>query len=238
MHRATRDADLLGTGSPDLSRLRQIFSDILRVPVEDDGLEFDPASLRVEQIKPDDEYQGVRVELKGAIDNARVHVQVDVGFGDVIVPEPTETTLPAMLDQLPPQLLAYPKETVVAEKYQAMVNLGVGNSRMKDFYDLWYLATNHGFDGTLLASAIQQTFERRKTAIPSTPPIALTENFSSDASKQTQWRAFVARGRLTIAPPDLATVVAKLHEFVWPVSESLASTTEFQVIWTPNQGWQ
>jgi hypothetical protein len=238
MHRATRDADLLGSGSPDLPRLREIFTNILAVEVDDDGLRFDPASLRVEQIKPDDEYQGVRIEVKGTIDNARVHVQVDVGFGDVIVPAPTESDLPTMLDQPPPRLFAYPRETVIAEKFQAIVNLGRNNSRMKDFYDLWYLATNHSFDGELLASAIRQTFARRKTPLPGEPPVGLTGAFSSDAMKQTQWSAFVTRGRLTLAPPELAAVIEKLRELLWPIVSELSAGRPFHGTWSTDRGWQ
>ena len=145
MHRATRDLDLLGRGSNDTARLVAVFRELCDEKVADDGLHFNRETVSAEEIKPGEEYQGVRVSLDCVLDKAVVRLQVDIGFGDVVTPAPMEVTYPTVLDSPAPVLKAYPKESVVAEKFQAMVALGIANSRMKDFFDIWFLAENFGF---------------------------------------------------------------------------------------------
>ena len=149
-HRPTRDLDLLGHGSPDPERFEGIFRDICRQNVEDDGLEFQSDSVRAESMKEDEEYQGLRLKLVSRLGNARIPIQIDIGFGDAVTPEPDEVIYPTLLDGPAPTLKAYPRETVVAEKFQAMVMLGIANSRMKDFYDLWILMRQFEFSGPAL----------------------------------------------------------------------------------------
>jgi hypothetical protein len=180
MHRATRDLDLLGRGSNETATMIAVFQELCDTQVADDGLRFDRETVSAEEIKPDDEYQGVRVSLDCVLDKAAVHLQVDIAFGDVVTPPPAEVAFPTVLDFPAPVLKAYPKESVVAEKLQAMVALGIANSRMKDFFDLWFLAGNFGFEGTLLQEAIAKTFERRQTPIPTDVPLALTDDFARD----------------------------------------------------------
>jgi hypothetical protein len=150
-----------------------------------------PDSVTAERIKEDQEYEGVRVSCRAYLGQARIDLQIDVGFGDAVVPRPTSVIYPTMLDYPAPALLAYPRQAVVAEKYQAMVMLGISNSRMKDFFDLWLLANRFAFDGPSLCHAIQATFRRRKTSLPATPPLALTSAFGTDGAKMKQWAAFV-----------------------------------------------
>lgn len=151
----------------------------------EDGLEFDPTSVRGEEIRSPDEYDGVRIKLVGRLAGARIPLQVDIGFGDAVVPAPETIEYPSLLDLPAPRLRAYPREVVVAEKLQALVELGIANTRMKDFYDLWMLAGLFEFEGDRLARAIAATFERRRTPIPAEAPLALTSEFHADASKQT-----------------------------------------------------
>jgi predicted nucleotidyltransferase component of viral defense system len=139
-HRPTRDLDLLGRGEPDMALLEEAFRDICRAEVEPDGLAFLEDSVRGERIKEEEEYEGVRLRLTAALGNARIPLQVDVGFGDAVVPAPEEVAFPTLLGMPAPQLKAYRRETVVAEKFEAMVKLGMLNSRMKDFYDVWELS--------------------------------------------------------------------------------------------------
>src|SRR5262249_34968413 len=152
-HRPTRDLDLLGQGPLGVERLEQVFCDLCLLRVEDDGLHFDPGSVRGERIREDQQYEGVRVALLARLDNARVPLQIDVGFGDAVTPGVVEVTYPTLLELPVPAVRAYPRETVVAEKFQALVQLGMANSRMKDFYDLWTLSRQFTFAGPVLAEA-------------------------------------------------------------------------------------
>ena len=182
-YRATRDLDLLGIGESDVSRLRDVFRELCRLQVENDGIRFDPDTVDALPIREDADYGGVRVTLVGFLDRARVPVQVDVGFGDALVPLPEDVSFPTILDFPSPKLRAYRRETVVAEKFQAMVMLGTANSRMRDFYDVWQLSLRFGFEGSLLRDAINATFTRRRTQLPAEAPTALTASFYEDPCK-------------------------------------------------------
>jgi len=237
-HRPTRDVDLLGEGSPDTSRVSGVFREICITSVEDDGIDFDPDTIRVERIRDESEYHGVRVRIEGWLGEARVPVQVDVGFGDAVFPAPETVEFPVLLDQPSPKLRAYRRETVVAEKLQAMVDLGIANSRMKDFYDLRYLASRFSFDGSMLLAAIQSTFMRRGEASPVGIPIALTSAFASDDSKQEQWVAFMQRSKLGEKGLTLKEVVEFLAEFLQPPLAALKSGGSFDLTWPPGGPWQ
>jgi hypothetical protein len=237
-HRPTRDLDLLGHGKASVERLEAIFRDVCAAPVDDDGVFFDPSLVRASVIKEGQDYEGVRVEFPAAIGTARLQMQIDIGYGDVIMPAATEATYPTLLDFPAPVLRVYPKETVVAEKYQAMVALGRTNSRMKDFYDIWTLCRSFEFDGPTLADAIRATFERRGTAVPAAPPDALTTAFAEDETKVRQWQAFLRRGRLTAGTPDLGTVVATLNGFLMPPTLALRNGGAFATTWPAGGPWR
>ncbi len=162
-HRATWDLDLLGRGTIEVARLAKVFREVCEVAVDDDGLSFDGKGVRGERIREDLEYEGVRIHLGARLGVARIAIQVDIGFGDAVTPRPQKVTYPALLDFPAAELKAYPREPVVAEKFQAMVVLGMGNSRMKDFYDVWALARGFNFDGETLCTSIRATFDRRRT---------------------------------------------------------------------------
>jgi hypothetical protein len=213
-YRPTRDVDLLGFGDASPARLTHVFADLCRIKCEPDGLKFDAGSIEVSAIREEQEYQGQRVTLVAYLDTVRIHVQVDIGFGDAITPAPTIIAYPTLLDFPPPRIKAYPKETVVAEKLHAMVSRGMENSRMKDFFDLRLLAQEFQFEGRLLTNAIRSTFERRGTPLPASLPLALSDDFASDAVKQTQWNAFLRKGSLS--PVSLAEVLSALRPFLWP----------------------
>lgn len=167
--------------------MEQVVADIVRADVEPDGLEFEEGSIRGEEIREDQEYRGVRVRLTAHLAGARIPLQVDVAFGDVVTPAPEPLEYPTMLDLPAPRLRAYPPEPVVAEKFQAMVALGMANSRMKDFYDVWALAERMRFEGRRLRRALEATFRRRRTPVPADAPVALTAEFHDDGSKRVQW---------------------------------------------------
>ncbi len=178
----------------------------------DDGVQFDAAGLTVDRIRDEAEYGGLRLKTYAAIATARVRVTVDIGFGDVVEPEIEEVDLPVLLDLPAPRIRVYPRETVIAEKFQAMVMLGRANSRMKDFYDIWLLSRAYKFDGENLGRAIAATFARRKTPIPESVPDALTRSFADDPAKQQQWASFIEA--IEAKPVELRKVIDELSAFL------------------------
>jgi predicted nucleotidyltransferase component of viral defense system len=211
--RPTRDLDLLGFGDPDPQAMLAVFREFLAVPA-DDGVVFNVEGLAVDLIREELEYGGLRIKTDAEIAGARVRIIVDVGFGDAIEPGPIELVLPVLLDFPPPRLRAYPREAVIAEKFQAMEALGRANSRMKDFYDIWLLSRTYEFEGDALARAIAATFARRKTSIPVDPPYALTRAFADDRAKQQQWMSFAEA--IGAELPTLAEIVEDLAGFLMP----------------------
>lgn len=237
VHRPTRDLDLLGSGDPDPESFARIFRDVCDVSVPDDGLAFLPDTVRCERMKEDEQYEGLRLKLTAQLASARIAVQIDVGFGDAITPGPERTTYPTILDFPAPTLTAYPRETVVAEKLQAMVHLGMANSRMKDFYDIWSLAQQFSFSGARLRAALEATFHRRQTPLPQTPPLALTPEFADDQQKQVQWKAFLRKTRLS-SDLDLHVITQALGEFLLPPMEAAAGEKNFDAHWSFASKWQ
>jgi hypothetical protein len=214
---------LLGSGPPDLDRLAGVFRDICSTSVEVDGVVFEPGSVKASRIKEDAEYEAVRVTLEGKLGSARLAVQVDVGFGDSVVPAPMTIEFPTMLPLPGPVIRAYARETVVAEKLHAMVALRMTNTRMKDFFDLWFLSREFEFQGPQLVAAIRSTFERRQTPVPVELPLALTETFALDATKGMQWAAFLARSGVVDTALSLPKVVSVIRSFLAPLLETVMS---------------
>ncbi len=213
-HRATRDADLLGFGPSDTGSMASVFRDIALVAA-DDGIVFDPASVRVGVIRKDAGYGGVRVTLNGTLANARCVAQVDVGFGDAVTPGPTDAVYPVLLDDLPaPRLRTYPVYTVVAEKLHAIVVLGMVNSRLKDYLDLVVIMEREALDEPTLALAIAATFQRRGTALPNAPPVGLSDEFALDPTRIALWQSLLKKNDIVHRP--LVDVVTVLRVALWP----------------------
>jgi predicted nucleotidyltransferase component of viral defense system len=237
IRRPTRDLDLLGKGDQSIERMVGIFKELCSRDVEGDGLAFASASVRGHRIKEDQDYEGVRVECEARLEQARIDLQIDIGFGDAVTPRATEVEFPTLLEFPAPVLRAYPRQTVVAEKYQAMVSLGIANSRMKDFFDLWVLARLFEFDGPSLSRAIEATFERRKTALPTEAPLALTAAFGTDASKVRQWAAFVKKGKLDAEGASLEQVCKFLSGFLMAPTRARIVDEPFDSTWLPGGPW-
>ncbi|MEP1306170.1 MAG: nucleotidyl transferase AbiEii/AbiGii toxin family protein, partial [Balneola sp.] len=193
--------------------------------------------VKGEEIREDQAYQGVRIKFTGKLGNAKVTMQIDIGFGDAVTPGPVWIEYPTMLDQKPPKLKGYPLVTAIAEKYQAMVALDMANSRMKDFYDICFMCSTQRFTGRDLGEAIKSTFERRKTKLPQEIPTALTPIFSSDADKVTQWKAFRRKMKGVDVPEELVEVVQNLKVFLWPLTEMINENRKITEVWTPEKGW-
>ncbi|MGC1480662.1 MAG: nucleotidyl transferase AbiEii/AbiGii toxin family protein [Chthoniobacterales bacterium] len=230
-HRPTRDLDLLGYGEPTEEAIHTIFTGLLQMDIDpDDGLEWE--EVAVAPIREEMEYGGIRARVGVGLAGARLGIQIDVGFGDAITPAAEEKEWHELLDFPSASLLVYPPETVVAEKLEAAVSLGIDNSRMKDFFDLHWLQSHTEFDGNDLTEAVINTFERRGANIPKAPPVAFTERFSTNQQKLLQWNAFLRKGKLN--PTPLAEVVSDLSAFLSPVIKG--DVTDHR--WVPSENWR
>jgi hypothetical protein len=236
LSRPTRDIDLLGFSGNAVETLVRTMQEICLQAVEPDGITFDPDSVKGERIKEDADYEGTRIRLRGTLGKARLHLQIDIGFADVISPGPLLVEFPTILSQPAPQLQGYPRETVVAEKLEAMVHLGRIDSRMKDFYDIWLLANTFEFAGVYISNSIRQTFELRRTTFPKEIPTALSGPFARE--KQGLWEAFCTRYQLKSVPRDFEPVVDFLRTFLWPVFLAFTRGSQLDATWKPGGPWK
>jgi len=217
LHRPTRDPDLLGYGDPTPDAVVDSVRQILSTPVEDDGLTFDPSSLEARGIREEQEYGGIRVKLVALLGNARIPMQIDVGFGDAITPEAHVQLYPTLLGMDAPHLRMYPPETVIAEKVEAAVTLGMTNTRMKDCFDLLVLLRDGGLHDESVVEAIEATFQRRQTPLPSEIPPGLSDEFGTDERARRLWREFLRPMQIDDMPSNFAAVVEEVRERIWPV---------------------
>ncbi len=238
MYRATRDLDFTGYGEKEIDWLRQAVREICATPCPADGLTFNAETVQAEPIREESDYGGFRVYLDAKLDSARIRLQVDVGFGNAIVPGAQDQDYPTLLNGPTPHIRAYPREAVVAEKLHAMVVLGSVNSRFKDFYDLYVLSGLFPFSGETLTQAIAATFERRKTAIPDALPVALAPAFYADEDRAAQWRVYLQRNGLPGAPADFALVGERLRFFLGEPFRVLIEVATFPMNWKPEGPWQ
>ncbi len=237
-YRPTRDLDLLVYGDPDPGRLVQVFNDLCSLDVPEDALEFDTSSIMAEPIRHEKNYGGVRVRFTARLGKARIAVQVDVGFGDCVPPPPELVAFPTILDHEPPNVRAYPREVVIAEKLEAMVTLGVANSRMKDFFDICVLARQFNFLGNTLCLAGNATFDRRETQAPKHRPAAFTQEFSTDSAKRKQWEAFQRKNMLNDERlGEFQEVVAEIEVFLWPVLRAVSAGKPLDKSWARGGPW-
>lgn len=235
-YRPTRDLDLLTFGDASPRSLAAAVRRACVCPVEDDALRFDPDSIHVQTIREGQQNQGQRVEMTVYLDRARIRLQIDIGFGDAVVPPPDELAYPSLLGFPTPQIRAYPQEAVVAEKVEAIVNLGAINSRMKDYYDLWALSAMLAFRGTALSEALRATFDRRATKLPNAPLPGLTSVFAVE--HEGMWQGFLRRTSLSVGPPALPVVVKAVAEFVWPPLAANRDAVRFDLEWLPGGPWR
>jgi predicted nucleotidyltransferase component of viral defense system len=235
-HRPTKDLDLLGRGlSSTITEIEALIGEICGIR-QDDGIVFDDESIEGSRIKEEDEYDGVRVKLQAELAGARIPMQVDIGFGDAVYPEPELASFPVLLPMEAPIIRAYPREATIAEKFHAMVLLDIRNCRMKDFYDIWFMANTWEFQMRPLQKAIEFSFTRRGTSLPGDVPFALTDGFLDDVQKKIQWNAFVSRLDAGDKRPTLAEVGAVLRSFLLPCISRRSQ--ESGVSWNPIHHWR
>lgn len=234
--RPTKDIDLLGQMANDVQHIVNVVREMCQQDVEPDGLVFDPMSVIGERIAEEAEYEGVRVRFQGSLGTARVSMQIDVGFGDAVVPGPVTADFPTILDLPAPRIRGYTRESAVAEKFHAMVRRGLLNSRMKDFFDVWVLSRQFDFEGAALTAAVSETFARRDLAVDPLP-VAFTSEFAADGTKSAQWRGFLRKGRLEGAPSDFAEVMAGIARFLGPVALAVSAGSAFTDRWNAPGPW-
>lgn len=233
--RPTKDIDFLARVSNSPGTILPLVREICLLPVEPDGIQFDPETIQGATIKEDADYEGLRVTFTASLANAKVRMQLDLGFGDALDAPAQLADYPAILDFPAPRLYGYSRETAIAEKFEAMAKLGPINSRMKDFFDIWLLSRQFEFDAPALVSAIGKTFARRGTPL-SLPPYALTRDFAADPLKQTQWRAFLDKSSLA-APSQLDELVEVLAAFLLPVAAAARDGSQLSSHWLPPGPW-
>lgn len=237
-YRPTRDIDFTGYGSADQEDVLRDVREICETPDAVDQLAFDVENITVEPIRDGSEYDGLRIKIRARLGDSDIPVQIDVGFGNAIVPGPEETEYRTILGDPPPRILAYPRESVIAEKLNAMVTLGERNSRYKDFYDLYSMANSFRFDKDTLVRAVRATFERRATRIDPALPVPLAAPFYASADRITQWRAYVSRNGLDGAPTDFSQVGDVISRFLQPVWSGLFANADDGGDWQPGGPWQ
>lgn len=235
LSRSTKDIDLLGYTDNAVENLVTIVQEICAQVVPPDGMIFEQEQVRGQRIKEGAQYEGVRLRFLGQLGKARIHMQVDVGFADIVTPHPITVDYPTILKMPAPQLRGYPREAVVAEKVHAMVVLGTLNSRMKDFYDVWLLAHHFDFEGITLQEAIRQTFSQRKTAIPQKLPVAFSDQFARD--KQSQWQAFLRRTRLDLDFKEFDKIINDCKIFLFALLNACATNKQFDKRWQAGKSW-
>lgn len=232
--RPTKDIDMLGVISNDEESIRDVFIDILNLEIAD-GLEYDTSSIRTEQITEDADYRGVRVLFNCKLTAAKITVQIDIGFGDQVFPEPKRESLPVVLDQPAPVILCYSRESSIAEKFDAMLSLGSLSSRMKDFYDIWLLSQQFVFNGRELYDAITKTLSQRQRELNEDIE-AFTPEFVE--MKQVQWKAFIKRMSMVSMPDDFSEIVDGVKEFLNPVADAIKSNEQFSKKWISAGSWK
>ena len=235
--RPTMDIDVLGQIDNSIEVIVDAIRNICAQRVKSDGITFDANSVVGKRITEDADYEGVRIKFRGKLGTARVSMQVDVGFGDVVVPPATPVIYPTILDLPRPYLLGYSMESTIAEKFETMLKLGILNSRMKDFFDIWFLSRQFNFSGHTLQKAVKATFSTRSTDIPSVP-VAFMTDLSRDPIKDTQWKAFIRKNRLLSIPKDFQEIVTDIASFLGPIVKNLESNQPFKSSWKAPGPWK
>ena len=235
--RTTMDLDLLGSGNPDPVHLRQTIKGICDHRIDSDGLRFDTETIRASPIREDSVYDGIRVVLQVYLGNMPIRLQIDVGYGDIVIPEPAWQCFPSLLADSGPSILVYSPETVIAEKFNVIVQLGIANSRMKDYYDLWMIGRSFALEYGVLLKAVESTFLRRKTPLPLSEPLGLGEEFITDESKLLQWQGFLRRQATRDYAPGLREVVERNRALLTPIWSTPGGENKARGTWDSDSGW-
>jgi len=236
--RSTLDIDFLARFDNQITSIEKMVKEVCKIEVIPDGLVFDPETVKGQRIKEDADYEGVRVKFLGFLDRSRVHIQIDIGFNDIIYPRPKFIEYPVILDFPKPHLKGYPAESVVSEKFEAMIKLGLLNSRMKDFYDIWLMMHQFNFDSTKLSDALRKTFAYRKTELPEGKKLFAKEIYDEKSDRQTLWKAFLNKGYIKYAPEKLSAVAKEIEKFLYKPLNAINKAEKFDVGWKASGPWR
>ena len=236
--RTTLDIDFSSTYGNQIATIEKVIRDVCKVSAAPDGLVFDSQAIKGQKIKEDADYEGVRVKFRGFLERARIAMQIDVGFGDIIYPKPKMIDYPVILDLPKPHLKGYPAESVVSEKFEAMVKLGLLNSRMKDFYDIWLMMRQFDFSGSNLAEALKRTFGHRKTDLPKAQPLFAEEIYDEKSDRQTLWKAFLRKGDIKNAPEKLRVTASEIEGFLTKPLDVINKRNGFNEEWKAPGPWK
>jgi len=236
--RTTLDIDFLANYENQMTAIEKVIKDVCKVPVIPDGLIFDAETIMGQKIKEEMEYEGVRVKLIGLLERSRIPMQIDMGFGDIVYPKPNVIDYPVILDFPKPHLKGYPVESVVSEKFESMVKLGLLNSRMKDFYDSWLMMRQFNFNGLHLAQALKKTFKRRKTPLPEGRPLFAEEIYDEKSDRQTLWKAFLKKGDIQHAPEKLSVTAREIEEFLIKPLDAIKNDYKLNKVWKMPGLWK
>lgn len=233
--RPTKDIDLLGLISGDIEAISSTIQEIGSIS-SDDGIVYDFSQLTNEPMSPNSDYPGIRFKFLGRLGRTRITMQVDIGFGDRVVPAAKEMSFPTLLDMEPPVIRSYAVETIIAEKFEAALDLADLNSRMKDFFDIWVLSQKYRFGGQSLQEAIVATCRRRKTPIISKAEI-FSREFVNRFNKQIQWSAFLRKGPMGEVPEEFSIIMEGIRDFLLPITLATENENSFESEWPPGGPW-
>ena len=236
--RTTLDIDFLVQYDNKITSIEKMIKDICKSNVVSDGLIFDSKNVKGQRIKEDADYEGVRVKFVGLLERSRIPMQIDIGFGDSVYPKPKIIEYPVILDFPKPKLKGYPAESVVSEKFEAMVKLGLLNSRMKDFYDIWLMMHQFNFDGLRLVEALKRTFKQRKISLPQRKPLFAEEIYDEESDRQTLWKAFLKKIDIKHAPEKLNTTAKEIERFLVKPLVALSKNEKFNGEWKALGPWR
>lgn len=236
--RTTLDIDFLARYDNQVASIEDVIKDVCDIAVEPDGLLFDSLTVQGRKIKENADYSGVRVKFIGFLERSQIPMQIDVGFGDIIYPKTKLLNYPVILDFPKPHLKGYPPESVISEKFEAMIKLGLLNSRMKDFYDIWLMMHQFDFDGSNLAGALKKTFEHRKTNIPNGKPLFAEEIYNKVSDKQALWKIFLKKGDISRISDTFATIAKEIEDFLIKPLEAIKEGKEFKKDWKAPGPWK
>lgn len=236
--RTTLDIDFSSTYDNQIATIEKVIRDICKASVAPDGLVFDSQTVKGQKIKEYADYEGIRVKFRGFLERSRIQMQIDVAFGDIIYPKPKVIDYPVILDFPKPHLKGYPAESVVSEKFEAMVKLGLLNSRMKDFYDIWLMMRQLDFNGLKLVKALKGTFEHRKTPLPEHKPLFAEEIYDEKSDRQTLWKAFLKKGAIKYVPEKLSATAGEIEKFLIKPLDAIRRSKEFSKEWKSDRTWK
>lgn len=236
--RTTLDIDFATHFDNKIASIERVIKNVCKLPVVPDGLIYDVETIKGYKIKEDAQYEGVRIKFRAFLERTRITMQIDVGFGDIIYPKAKLINYPVILNFPEPHLKVYSAESVISEKFEAMVKFSLLNSRMKDYYDIWLMMRKFDFKGSKLVEALKRTFQHRKTSLPQGKPLFAEEIYDDRSDRQTLWKAFLRKGEIKNAPEKLGTTAREIEKFLIKPLKAIQKDQDFNEEWKAGKSWK